>query len=139
MLFLFSLNSEEQIKIGNETKDYNLSKLPQTTSEGQDIKRLEGDKQLVIELNINKNGISVSGVTIQGWETQGKRCRATSPSDNKVQKDKTCLITRRNTYLIEKGLHVNPFCWYHKTNNYENKTFILDFSRFNLTNWRINF
>ena len=49
----------------------NLSKLPQTTSEGQDIKRLEGDKQLVIELNINKNGISVSGVTIQGWETQG--------------------------------------------------------------------
>ena len=64
MLFLFSLNSEEQIKIGNETKDYNLSKLPQTTSEGQDIKRLEGDKQLVIELNINKNGISVSGVTI---------------------------------------------------------------------------
>ena len=71
MLFLFSLNSEEQIKIGNETKDYNLSKLPQTTSEGQDIKRLEGDKQLVIELNINKNGISVSGVTIQGWETQG--------------------------------------------------------------------
>ena len=37
-----------------------------TTSEGQDIKRLEGDKQLVIELNINKNGISVSGVTIQG-------------------------------------------------------------------------
>lgn len=65
MLFLFSLNSEEQIKIGNETKDYNLSKLPQTTSEG-DIKRLEGDKQLVIELNINKNGISVSGVTIQG-------------------------------------------------------------------------
>ena len=40
MLFLFSLNSEEQIKIGNETKDYNLSKLPQTTSEGQDIKRL---------------------------------------------------------------------------------------------------
>ena len=69
MLFLFSLNSEEQIKIGNETKDYNLSKLPQTTSEGQDIKRLEGDKQLVIELNINKNGISVSGVTIQGWET----------------------------------------------------------------------
>lgn len=64
MLFLFSLNSEEQIKIGNETKDYNLSKLPQTASEGQDIKRLEGDKQLVIELNINKNGISVSGVTI---------------------------------------------------------------------------
>ena len=61
MLFLFSLNSEEQIKIGNETKDYNLSKLPQTTSEGQDIKRLEGDKQLVIELNINKNGISNHG------------------------------------------------------------------------------
>ena len=66
LLFLFSLNSEVQIKIGHETKDYNLSKLPQTTSEGQDIKRLEGDKQLVIELNINKNGISVSGVTIQG-------------------------------------------------------------------------
>lgn len=60
-----------QIKIGNETKDYNLSKLPQATSEGQDIRRLEGGKQLVIELNINKNSISVSGVTIQGWETQG--------------------------------------------------------------------
>ena len=63
MLFLFSLNSEEQIKIGNETKDYNLSKLPQTTSEGQDIKRLEGDKQLVIELNINKN--AVKGKTLR--------------------------------------------------------------------------
>ena len=108
MLFLFSLNSEEQIKIGNETKDYNLSKLPQTTSEGQDIKRLEGDKQLVIELNINKNGISVSGVTIQGWETQGN---GVGRHHHRITKSKgqTCLITRRNTYLIEKGLHVNPF------------------------------
>lgn len=60
-----------QIKIGNETKSYNLSELPRETAEGQDISRLEGGKQLVIELNINKKGISVSGVTIQGWETQG--------------------------------------------------------------------
>ena len=110
-----------QIKIGNETKDYNLSKLPQTTSEGQDIRRLEGGKQLIIELNINKNGISVSGVTIQGWETQGN---GVGRHHHRITKSKgqTCLITRRNTYLIEKGLHVNPFCWYHKTNNYENKT-----------------
>ena len=94
MLFLFSLNSEEQIKIGNETKDYNLSKLPQTTSEGQDIKRLEGDKQLVIELNINKNGISVSGVTIQGWETQGN---GVGRHHHRITKSKgqTCLITRK--------------------------------------------
>ena len=109
MLFLFSLNSEEQIKIGNETKDYNLSKLPQTTSEGQDIKRLEGDKQLVIELNINKNGISVSGVTIQGWETQGNG------------------VGRHHHRITKSKGQTCPFCWYHKTNNYENKTFYFRF------------
>ena len=63
----------------------NLSKLPQTTSEAG-YQAFEGDKQLVIELNINKNGISVSGVTIQGWGNTRQRCRATSPSDNKVQR-----------------------------------------------------
>ena len=93
--------------------------------QNQDL-RLTGDKQLVIELNINKNGISVSGVTIQGWETQGN---GVGRHHHRITKSKgqTCLITRRNTYLIEKGLHVNPFCWYHKTNNYENKTFYFRF------------
>lgn len=64
-------NVSLQIKIGGETKIYNLAGLPQETAEGQDISRLEGGKKLVIELNISKSGITIGGVTIQGWETQG--------------------------------------------------------------------
>lgn len=59
------------IQIGDETKEYELSNLPQNTSEGQNIDHLGSGKMLVVELTINKNGITVSGMTIQGWESQG--------------------------------------------------------------------
>lgn len=64
-------NVSLKIKIGGETKTYNLAGLPQETAEGQDITRLEGGKELIVELNISKNGITIGGVTIQGWGTQG--------------------------------------------------------------------
>lgn len=50
---------------------YELSKLPETTDNGQSTAILEGGKQLVVEFNLSKDGITVSGVNIQGWESQG--------------------------------------------------------------------
>lgn len=60
-----------QVCIDGKTRIFKLSELPQTASEGQSIERLEGGKQLVVELTVNKSGITVSGISIQGWETQG--------------------------------------------------------------------
>ena len=60
-----------QVSIGGKTHIYELADLPETTDKGQNIVRLEGGKQLEVVLTVNKNGITLSGITIQGWETQG--------------------------------------------------------------------
>ena len=60
-----------QVCIGGKTHIYELADLPETTDKGQRIIRLDGGKQLEVVLAVNKSGITLSGITIQGWETQG--------------------------------------------------------------------
>ena len=45
--------------------------LPETTSEGKPLTALDGGKTLTVMLRITKDGISVEGTDISGWEDQG--------------------------------------------------------------------
>lgn len=45
--------------------------LPETTSEGTPLTALDGGKTLTVMLRITKDGISVEGTDISGWENQG--------------------------------------------------------------------
>lgn len=60
-----------EIRIDGKTHIYKCSDLPETVGNGQDISRLEGGKQLEVVLTVNKNSITLSGITIHKWETQG--------------------------------------------------------------------
>ena len=59
------------IEVDGKKLSYGFSALPETTDKGQNVARLEGGKQLVVVLNINKDGITVADMTIQKWDQQG--------------------------------------------------------------------
>lgn len=60
-----------QAVINGKTFTYDFSSLPETTDKGQNIARLEGGRQLVVVLNVNRDGITLAGMTIQKWDQQG--------------------------------------------------------------------